>query len=123
MTSSSSSIWPVSNSSSSAFTPIELDHLSHFLELSQFSASNGAAEGNGAAYLFSDKETSGAATEDMLKKILAIGGAISELDVARGGVDTLPPASLQQFLKASKSKGSALPGVVLTEHKVIYYEI
>ena len=38
MTSSDSSSWPVANASASAFVPVEMDHLSHFLELSQFSA-------------------------------------------------------------------------------------
>ena len=43
---------------------------------------------------------------------------MSDLRVAKGGVDSLPPASVQQFLKAAKEKGRDLPGLVITEHKV-----
>ena len=117
MTSASSSRWPASNHSED-FVPVELSDLSHFVELSQFSATNGAAKADkGAAYLFADKN---GAADDMMNTMLDVGGAIDNLEVAKGGVDQLPPASLQQFLKAANRKGEKLPGVVITEHKVYW---
>ena len=75
--------------------------------------------------MFSDGGATGSAS-DLTKTILQIGADIPELDVAAGGVDQLPPASLQQFLKAAKKRNADLPGVVLTEHQVqvegVYFE-
>jgi len=118
MTSSNSSKWPVSDASRSSFVPIEMEHLSHFVELSQFSAANSGAKGN--AYLFADNVMSGEETEKMLNSMIDIGATIGDLEVAKvADVLQLPPASLQQFLKAVKKnkKLGELPGVVVAEHK------
>lgn len=64
---------------------------------------------------------SGSKTAAMLKDLKDVGATIDDLDVASvDEVIQLPPASLQQFLKAVKKnkKLPELPGVVIAEHKV-----
>jgi len=119
MTSSSSSSWPVSDASRSSFVPIQMNDLSHFIELSQFSAANDGDQG--AAYLFSDKGMSDTETQKMLQTMVNIGAKIDDLEVSEvKNVKQLPPASLQQFLKAVKKNTNftqELPGVVIAEHQ------
>ena len=50
----------------------------------------------------------------MLEEMKKIGAGIADLKVEAGGVAQIPPASLQQFLKAKND----LPGVVIAEHQV-----
>jgi len=100
MTNGNKSKWPVTGNDS-AFVPVQMEHLQHFLELSQLGLME---EGQVSAFTDSLDPT-------LVEAMKSIAPNVSlKLETPEGQI---PPASLQQFLKAKRD----LPGVVLAAHK------